>query len=331
MTDSSQKTDILLRVKNLRTHFPTAKGLVKAVDGVSFSLRQGEILGLVGESGAGKSVLGFSIMGLIEAPGKIVDGEIILGGRDLCKMPAGQLREVRGQQVSMIFQDPLTCLDPVFSIGFQMSETLNSHRKMDSRIGRARAVDLLNQVSIASPAERLRDYPHQFSGGMRQRVGIAMGISGEPQLIIADEPTTALDVTIQAQIMTLLHRLVRQKGASMILITHDIALVAQICDTIGVMYAGHLVEMGPKTQVINRPLHPYTRGLILSIPGTQEAKGKLYQIPGMMPDLSCLPHGCPFGPRCDSAGARCAEIPEMKEREPGHSAACHQWQGEANG
>ncbi len=323
MTGQAQDGNIILQVQNLKTHFFTAKGLVKAVDGVGFCLGRGEILGLVGESGAGKSVLGFSILGLIDPPGRVVEGRILFDGRDLRGLSPAELREIRGGRIAMIFQDPLTCLDPVFSIGFQMAETLKAHGRTGAGGLRDRAAELLGRVNIPSPRERLNGYPHQFSGGMRQRVGIAMGISGEPELIIADEPTTALDVTTQAQIMTLLHRPVRNKGTALILITHDIALVAQVCDTIGVMYAGRLVELGPKKKIIGRPLHPYTQGLIRSIPGHQEHKGRLFQIPGMMPDLSDLPPGCAFAPRCGLASEACRKTPVLHEVEPGRQVACH--------
>ena len=323
MTGQGQNRDVILRVEDLRTHFFTAKGLVKAVDGVSFSLARGEILGLVGESGAGKSVLGFSLLGLIDPPGRIVDGRVLFDGQDLRTLPGPEMEKIRGDRIAMIFQDPLTSLDPVFSIGYQMAETLRAHGRTGGADLEDRSAELLRRVNIPSPRERLRDYPHQFSGGMRQRVGIAMGVSGDPELIIADEPTTALDVTTQAQIMTLLHRLVRNKGAAMILITHDIALVGQICDSIGVMYAGRLVELGPKEGIINRPLHPYTRGLIRSIPGRREHKGRLFQIPGMMPDLSDLPAGCAFAPRCDLADEACRTRPVLRQAEPGRLIACH--------
>ena len=314
----------VLQVENLKTHFFTSRGVVKSVDGVSFSLGRGEVLGLVGESGAGKSVLGFSILGLIDPPGRIIDGRILFGGRDLCQMKEKQLREIRGGRIAMVFQDPLTCLDPVFSIGYQMAETIHAHRHAPSRSAiRKCAADLLTQVQIASPAQRLEDYPHQFSGGMRQRVGIAMAISNAPELIIADEPTTALDVTTQAQIMGLLYGLVQEKKSALLLITHDIALVGQICDTIGVMYAGHLVELGPKKEVITRPLHPYTQGLINAIPGQKACKGEITQIPGMMPDLSRLPRGCPFEPRCELSIPACRKKPALLEAGPGHFKACH--------
>ena len=315
-------TDKLLDVKDLHTYFFTRKGVVKAVDGVSFDLGRGHILGLVGESGAGKSITGFSVLGLIDPPGRIVQGEINFQGRDLAKLPEDELVKIRGKQISMVFQDPQTSLDPVFTIGHQITEALKAHGETNAHRARERAEELLRMVGIPSPKERLEDYPHQFSGGMRQRVGIAIAMASNPSLIIADEPSTALDVTIQAQVLTLMRKLVRKQGASMILITHDIALVGQFCDEICVMYAGTLVERGPKEEVIRRPVHPYTKGLIASIPGSQKRRRRLTQIPGVMPSLLDLPPGCPFLPRCEEADESCKERPRLKVVAPGHLAAC---------
>jgi oligopeptide/dipeptide ABC transporter ATP-binding protein len=316
-------TDRVLEIENLKTYFFTRKGVVKAVAGVSFSLDRGRILGLVGESGAGKSITGFSILGLIDPPGRIVEGRILFRGENLLEKTEPKLEKIRGDQISMVFQDPQTSLDPVFTIGYQIVETLKVHRGMGTAEARERAVELLRMVGIPSPESRLEEYPHQFSGGMRQRVIIAIAMATDPALIIADEPTTALDVTIQAQVLTLMRRLVIDKGTAMILITHDIALVGQFCDTICVMYAGRMVERGSKKQVIRTPSHPYTQGLIGSIPGSQNRRKRLQQIPGMMPNLMDMPAGCPFMDRCDLKDAACDTRPHLVEIEPGHFVACH--------
>ena len=320
MNDSA---DRVLEVENLKTHFFTRRGVVEAVAGVSFSLDRGRILGLVGESGAGKSITGFSILGLIDPPGRIVDGQIRFMGENLLDKSEAQLEKIRGNRISMVFQDPQTSLDPVFTVGYQIIETLRIHRSMSAAEARQRAVALLRMVGIPSPENRLDEYPHQFSGGMRQRVIIAIAMATDPELIIADEPTTALDVTIQAQVLTLMRRLVLDKGTAMILITHDIALVGQFCDTICVMYAGRLVERGSKAQVIRTPSHPYTQGLIGSIPGSQSRRKRLQQIPGMMPNLVDMPEGCPFMDRCSLKDAECTTRPHLAEIAPGHFVACH--------
>ncbi|MFO7736905.1 MAG: ABC transporter ATP-binding protein [Desulfatiglandaceae bacterium] len=325
MSPAPKRTPEILRVSGLKTYFFTRKGVVKAVDDVSFSLKRGEILGLVGESGAGKSITGFSILGLIDEPGKIVEGEILFEGENLLTKTERDLEVIRGNRISMVFQDPQTSLDPVFTIGYQIIEALMIHQQMTRSKARRRAIGLLASVGIPSPEERLDDYPHQFSGGMRQRVVISIAMASNPALIIADEPSTALDVTIQAQVLTLMQNLVREHGTAMILITHDIALVGQFCDTICVMYAGRLVEMGPKASVIRAPLHPYTRGLIRSIPGRQERRKRLDQIPGMMPNLINMPEGCPFSPRCDLGNDSCGSRSKLIEIKPGHFTTC--WEG----
>jgi oligopeptide/dipeptide ABC transporter ATP-binding protein len=308
----------VLQVNGLKTYFFTRKGVVKAVDDVSFELRKGEILGLVGESGAGKSITGFSILGLIDEPGKIVGGEVLFEGEDLLAKTEMELQHIRGNRISMVFQDPQTSLDPVFTIGFQINEALRIHHNVTRAQAEERAIELLTAVGIASPRERLRDYPHQFSGGMRQRVVISIAMASKPSLLIADEPSTALDVTIQAQVLTLMRRLVLEHETAMILIT----LVGQFCDTVCVMYAGNLVERGPKEAVIRNPLHPYTLGLIRSIPGRQERRKRLEQIPGMMPNLVDLPPGCLFRPRCTHSAASCGAPVSLVEIEPNHFAAC---------
>jgi len=327
MSPAPKRTPEILRVSGLKTYFFTRKGVVKAVNDVSFSLKRGEILGLVGESGAGKSITGFSILGLIDEPGKIVEGEILFEGENLLTKTERELEVIRGNRISMVFQDPQTSLDPVFTIGYQIIEALMIHQQMTRSKARRRAIGLLASVGIPSPEERLDDYPHQFSGGMRQRVVISIAMASNPALIIADEPSTALDVTIQAQVLTLMQNLVREHGTAMILITHDIALVGQFCDTICVMYAGRLVEMGPKASVIRAPLHPYTRGLIRSIPGRQERRKRLDQIPGMMPNLINMPEGCPFSPRCDLGNDSCGSRSKLIEIKPGHFTTC--WERKA--
>jgi oligopeptide transport system ATP-binding protein len=315
----------LLEVKNLKTWFYTPDGIVKAVNGVSFTLNEGEALGLVGESGCGKSVSAMSLMRLIPTPpGRIVEGEVIFDGKDLIKLNDEAIRRIRGNDIAMIFQDPMTSLNPVLTIGRQIGEALELHKGMNGDQARKRTIELLELVGIPSARSRHDDYPHQFSGGMRQRVMIAMALSCDPKLLIADEPTTALDVTIQAQILDLIMQLRRELGMAVILITHDLGVVAGVADKINVMYAGYIVESAPADEVFAKPRHPYTLGLLRSIPRIDEPrKEKLIPIEGLPPDLIDAPVGCPFVPRCTYKVDRCVEEnPSLEPVEPGHSIAC---------
>ena len=316
----------LLEVRNLETHFKTQDGLVKAVNNVSFHVDRGETLGIVGESGSGKSVTSLSIMRLIPSPpGKIVGGELIFDGENLLDLSEEEMRHVRGNRIAMIFQDPMTSLNPVLTIGRQITESLELHMKMSGAEARKRAVDLLGMVGIPSPAGRLDDYPHQFSGGMRQRVMIAMALSCNPELLIADEPTTALDVTIQAQILELINRLKNELGTAVIIITHDLGVVAGMADRVNVMYAGGVVEEGATGEIFANPRMPYTIGLLRSIPRLDEGEGrKLTPIRGLPPDLINLPQVCPFSPRCDYfvAGKCDQTVPPLRPVGPEHRAAC---------
>jgi oligopeptide transport system ATP-binding protein len=315
----------LLEVKNLKTWFYTPDGIVKAVNGVSFTLNEGEALGLVGESGCGKSVSAMSLMRLIPTPpGRIVEGEVNFDGKDLIKLNDEAIRRIRGNDIAMIFQDPMTSLNPVLTIGRQIGEALELHKGMNGDQARKRTIELLELVGIPSARSRHDDYPHQFSGGMRQRVMIAMALSCDPKLLIADEPTTALDVTIQAQILDLIMQLRRELGMAVILITHDLGVVAGVADKINVMYAGYIVESAPADEVFAKPRHPYTLGLLRSIPRIDEPrKEKLIPIEGLPPDLIDAPVGCPFVPRCTYKVDRCVEEnPSLEPVEPGHSIAC---------
>ncbi len=312
----------LLTIENLHTHFFMKSGVVKAVDDVSFAIDKGEIMGLVGESGSGKSVTGFSILGLVDPPGKIVSGKILFHGRDIVSLPENEWRAMRGSKIAIIFQDPMMTLNPVLRIDTQMIEAILAHEKVDRQIARQRARDALGQVGIASPDERLRAYPHQFSGGMRQRVAIATALLNKPDIIIADEPTTALDVTIQSQILYEAQRLCRQTGTALIWITHDLTVVAGLANRISVMYAGRIVEQGDINDVLDDPLHPYTRGLIGSVPSRNRHSRTLYQIPGMTPSLLNLPQGCAFRERCSRADDACLVAPEMTSPVQGRNIRC---------
>ena len=323
-------TSDLLTIENLHTHFFMKSGTIKAVDDVSFSIDRGEIMGLVGESGSGKSVTGFSILGLVDPPGRIVSGKIVFYGRDIVSLPENEWRALRGSKIAMIFQDPMMTLNPVLRIDTQMIEAILAHEKVDRKIARQRARDALGQVGIASADERLRAYPHQFSGGMRQRVAIATALLNKPDLIIADEPTTALDVTIQSQILFEAQKLCRQTGTALIWITHDLTVVAGLANRISVMYAGRIVEQGEIDDVLDRPLHPYTRGLIGSVPSRNRHSKTLYQIPGMTPSLLNLPEGCAFRERCSRADDACLVAPDITSPVPGRNIRCfHPLLGEA--
>ncbi len=310
----------LLEVENLSVTFPTRRGLLTAVDAISFSIDRGEILGVVGESGAGKSMTGYAIIGLLEPPGRVEAGTIALDGKRIDHLPPDAMRKIRGRHIGAIFQDPLTSLNPLLRISDQLVETIRTHLDLTERQARARALDLLKEVGIAAAEERIDQYPHQFSGGMRQRIVIALALCAEPRLIIADEPTTALDVSIQAQIIRLLKRLCREHDTAVMLITHDMGVIAEIADRVAVMYAGRIAEIGPVAQVIKHAHHPYTRGLMASIPTIGARAQELAQIPGAMPRLTAIPKGCAFHPRCGETLARCRnQRPELTELE--HAAA----------
>jgi peptide/nickel transport system ATP-binding protein len=313
----------LLAVQGLRTHFFTRAGVVRAVEDVSFDVARGEVVALVGESGSGKSMTAYSIMGLIDAPGRIVGGTIRFEGRDLAMLSPEAMRQVRGSRIAMIFQDPMMTLNPVLRIDTQMVEAILAHSKVSRTLALERARATLVRVGIPSPDERLRGYPHQFSGGMRQRVAIAIALLNDPDLIIADEPTTALDVTIQGQILYEMQKLSRETGAALLWITHDLSVVAGLADRICVMYAGRVVEQGTAQDVLGAPRHPYTRGLLDSVPGNQSTHVRLKQIPGMTPSLLELPPGCPFRSRCAYAAADCDRDPELRPiGGEGHAVRC---------
>jgi peptide/nickel transport system ATP-binding protein len=315
----------LLEVRDLRIYFPTDDGLVKSVDGVSFSLERGRTLGIVGESGSGKSVTMMSVIRLINDPNARFEGEVLYKGRDLMKLNQDQIREIRGAGIAMIFQDPMTSLNPVYRVGWQIAEQIQAHEDISKQAARARAVELLTAVGIPHAAQRVDDFPHQFSGGMRQRVMIAMAVSCQPDLLIADEPTTALDVTIQAQILALIKKLRDDFGTAVVLITHDMGVVADIADRVAVMYAGRVIEQGPLRSVFYDAQHPYTWGLLGSIARLDRPRPpRLTAIKGLPPSLINLPAGCAFGPRCPHRFGRCAEEPRLENRlGDGHLDACH--------
>jgi peptide/nickel transport system ATP-binding protein len=316
-------TDPVLSVEGLRTHFFTKAGVVKAVDDVSFSVARGEVLGLVGESGSGKSMTGYSIMGLVDAPGRIVAGRIMYGDAELTALAAEPMRQLRGNRIAMIFQDPMMTLNPVLRIETQLVETILAHDRVSRKAALARARAALLQVGIASPDARLAAYPHQFSGGMRQRVAIAIALLNRPDLIIADEPTTALDVTIQGQILFEMQKLTRDTGAALIWITHDLSVIAGLADRIGVMYAGRIVEQGTTEDVLSAPRHPYTRALLDSVPGQAQEHKRLRQIPGMPPSPLEIGAGCAFRARCSHATAACERTPEVTPiGGPHHALRC---------
>ena len=320
MSDRNGGPTISLR--DLKTHFFTKEGVVKAVDGISFDVAKGEVLGLVGESGSGKSITGFSILGLVDQPGRIVGGEILFQGRDLVQLPEEERRKLRGSKIAMIFQDPMMTLNPVLRIDTQMTEAVLAHRDVSKERALEIAREALVKVGIAAPDERLNSYPHQFSGGMRQRVAIATAFLNEPELIIADEPTTALDVTIQGQILFEAQNLCRETGTALIWITHDLAVVAGLADQICVMYAGKIVEQGGVDRVLDQPAHPYTAGLIGSVPGRNQRGSRLFQIPGMTPSLLNLPYGCAFRSRCPHADVACEEEPPERPTADGRLVRC---------
>ena len=311
----------LLEVRHLRVEFPSRRGTLLALDDISFSIAPGEVLGVVGESGAGKSLTGSAIIGLLDPPGRIAAGEILLAGQRIDNLPYERMRAIRGRKIGAIFQDPLTSLNPLYTIGRQLIETIRTHLPLSEEQARARAIELLQDTGIPAAEQRIEQYPHQFSGGMRQRVVIALALAAEPQLIVADEPTTALDVSIQAQIISLLRRLCKEHGTAVMLITHDMGVIAETCDRVAVMYAGRIVEVGPVADVIHRPSHPYTVGLMGSIPAMDEDRERLLQIDGAMPRLNAIPTGCAFNPRCPHVFDKCrSERPDLVDAGPTHAA-----------
>ncbi len=332
---SSPQPDSLLVVRNLKTHFFTDAGVVLAVDGVDFSVHRGEVFGLVGESGCGKSVTGLSIMRLIDPPGRIVDGEILFDGRPLLALSDDEMKDLRGSRISMIFQQPVSSLNPVFTVGSQVAEVIEIHRKLPRKEAFERAVALLKQVGIPDPKRRAFAYPHEISGGQAQRVMIAMALALNPELLIADEPTTALDVTIQAQILDLIREMIRTRNTGVILITHDLGIIAEMAQRVAVMYAGRIVELSDVLTLFDEPLHPYTRGLAASVPVLGQVKERLDTIPGIVPDLIGLPAGCRFAPRCgarvDHGLAICTEQePDLLPAGPAHFVRCWLYQDGEN-
>jgi len=320
--DAAASNQPLLSVDNLRIEIPGRRGTLVAVDGVSFEIGEGEVLGVVGESGAGKSLTGAAVIGLLEPPCRIAGGEVRLAGKRIDNLPYEKLRRIRGRKIGMVFQDPLTSLNPLYTVGRQLTETILTHTDMNEKGARKRAIELLQEVGIPAAERRIDQYPHEFSGGMRQRVVIALALCANPRLIIADEPTTALDVSIQAQIIALLKRLCSEHGAAVMLVTHDMGVIAETADRVAVMYAGRIVEVGPVADVVLRAKHPYTVGLMGSIPLVGHDVDKLTQIDGAMPRLDAIPAGCAFNPRCPKAFGRCRQERPALESVGATAAAC---------
>lgn len=315
--------EALLSVRNLRIEFPTRRGILTAIDDVSFDIMPGEVLGVVGESGAGKSLTGAAIIGLLEPPGRIAGGEILLRGQRIDNLGTEEMRRIRGKRIGMVFQDPLTSLNPLYTVARQITETIRTHMNISDAEARKRALALLDRVGIPAAARRIDDYPHHFSGGMRQRVVIALALCAEPELVIADEPTTALDVSVQSQIIDLIKEICAERGAAVMLITHDMGVIAETANRVAVLYAGRLAELGPVREVITAPEHPYTVGLMGSIPTLTQDNLRLVQIPGAMPRLNAIPQGCAFRPRCERAFNRCiVERPDPMDRGAGRQVAC---------
>ena len=320
----TQNSQQILEIRDLKTHFFTYHGVIKAVDGVSLTINREEVLGIVGETGCGKSITARSILKLIQDPGRIIDGTIHLDGEDILSKSEKEMQHIRGGKVSMIFQNPLSSLNPIFTIGEQVCHIIRIHQGNDKKAARARALEMFSQVRLPNPNRLLKKYPHELSGGQLQRVMIAMALSCEPDLLIADEPTTALDVTIQAQILTLMLRLKEETRTSILLISHDLGVIAELCDKVAIMYAGKIVELASATDIFNRPLHPYTEGLMSSIPGEGKPGDKLETIKGIVPNLIAPPPGCRFHPRCPIAEPVCSrKSPTLTEDQTGHSVACH--------
>ncbi len=322
-------TSPLLQVNNLVVEFPGRHGTLRALDNISFDIAPGEILGVVGESGAGKSLTGAAIIGLLEPPGRIASGEILLNGERIDNLPNAKMRHIRGRKIGAIFQDPLTSLNPLYSVGRQLTETILTHLPVSPSEARSRAISLLQDTGIPAAAERIEHFPHQFSGGMRQRVVIALALAAEPQLIVADEPTTALDVSIQAQIISLLKKLCRERGVGVMLITHDMGVIAETCDRVAVLYAGRVAEIGPVHEVINHSAHPYTAGLMAAIPDMSIDRERLYQIDGTMPRLNAIPQGCAFNPRCTKTLDKCRQVSPDLMPAGASRAACWLHEGTA--
>lgn len=323
MTGGADMQEPLLSVRDLVVEFPTRRGTLRALDKVSFDIAPGEVLGMVGESGAGKSITGSAIIGLIEPPGVISGGEIRLRGERIDRLRYSQMRRIRGRRIGMVFQDPLTSLNPLYTVARQITETIRTHMDVSESEARKRAIGLLDRVGIPAAARRIDDHPHHFSGGMRQRVVIALALAAEPELVIADEPTTALDVSVQAQIIDVLKEICAERGAAVMLITHDMGVIAETADRVAVLYAGRMAEIGPVHDVIRNARHPYTRGLMGAIPTLEQESDRLVQIPGAMPRLNAIPTGCAFNPRCTQVMDRCrAEQPDLLKATPTHRVAC---------